>query len=87
MVGLADLAFGLLARDLPLGTGHLDSHRDRADDQRGEHQVGNGVNDEADHRADHQERDQYAGPMAASLNQRIRHILSEEKSVPSRDIT
>jgi hypothetical protein len=37
VVGLADLALGLGARDLPPGTGHLDRHRDRADHERGDH--------------------------------------------------
>ncbi|MBV9207049.1 MAG: TIGR03085 family protein [Actinobacteria bacterium] len=61
VAGLADLALGLLAGDLPAGPGHLDGHGDRADHQRRDHQRGHGVNDETDHRADDQERDQYAG--------------------------
>jgi len=36
-VAVANLAFGLLPRDLSPGRGHLDRHRDRADHERGDH--------------------------------------------------
>jgi hypothetical protein len=37
VVAVANLALGLLARDLSPGTGHLDRHSDRADHERGDH--------------------------------------------------
>jgi hypothetical protein len=60
VVALADLALGLLAGDLTPGPGHLDGDRDPAGHERGDHQVRHGGNDEVHHRADDQERDQYA---------------------------
>jgi len=67
VVGLADLALGLLPRDLPTGPGHLDGDHDGADDERGEHQLGHRADDEADHRTHDQERDQYADANGGDL--------------------
>jgi hypothetical protein len=44
VVGLADLALGLLPRDLPTGPGHLDGDHDRGDNH-----VDHEVQDGTDH--------------------------------------
>jgi polyphosphate glucokinase len=67
VVGLADLALGLLARYLPIGTGDLNGDGYGADNSRGDSQGYHGGNDEVDHRAHDQERDYYAGPDGCDL--------------------
>jgi hypothetical protein len=49
VVGLADLALGLLPRDLPPGPGHLDGDHDGADHGRGDNHVDHEVQDGTDH--------------------------------------
>jgi uncharacterized protein (TIGR03085 family) len=58
-IGLGDLALGLLARDLLTRTRHLDGDHDRPHHERGNHEGRHRVNNEPDHRADDQERDEY----------------------------
>jgi hypothetical protein len=87
VVGLADLTLGLLPRDLLPGTGHLDRHHDGTDYRRGDDQVHHGVNDEADHGTDDQERDQYAGPDGGDLEPAHPPHLSRQGPTLSRDIT
>jgi len=67
VVAVTHFTLGLLARDLSPGPGHLDGDHDGADHERGEHQLGHRADDEADHRTDDQERDQYAGPDGGDL--------------------
>jgi hypothetical protein len=61
VAGLADLALGLPARDLPARTRTLDGERDPAHHERGDHQLYQQAENQADHcaddRADHYESD------------------------------
>jgi hypothetical protein len=85
VVRLADLALGLLARDLPPGPGYLDGDRDPASHERGDHQVRHGGNDEMHYRANDQEGDQYADPDGGKFEPaHPRHPLSTRNCSISR---
>jgi hypothetical protein len=87
VVGFADLAVGLLGRDLLPGPGHLDGHCDRADHRRGNDDIDHEVHDDADDRSDHEKSDQYADPDGGDLEPAHPPHPPSDELCPSRDIT